>query len=236
MKHNYTTPIFKGGIRKLLLIFSLLSWLLPVQAQIVLSSSSGTSTSANYSTLKAAFDNVNNGTHRGVILIEVHTNTSETAAINILDSGNVAGAAYAFIMIRPADTATVPKVINASGISGTSFITLTGADNIFFDGRPLSTGSAKLLTISQSANIAASHTIALTNGASLNTFAFCNIENGAIGTTASSAIRLLTGNNNENQVGFCTINGGNLGIEVAGTNGVPNNFFYIFNNLLTNQT
>ena len=235
MKHNYTRPIFKGGIRTILLLFSLLSWLLPVQAQIVLSSSSGTSTSASYSTLKAAFDNVNNGTHRGVVLIEVHANTTETAAINVLDSGNVAGAAYTFIMIRPADTATVPKVINASGISGISFITLTGADNIFFDGRPLSTGSAKLLTISQSANVAASHTITLINGASLNTFAFCNIENGAIGTTASSAIRLSTGNNSENQVGFCTINGGNLGIEVAGTNGAPNNFFYIFNNLLINQ-
>ena len=235
MRHYYKTLKASKLWLQLVLILVLSAFVFKTNAQITLSSSSGVSTSATYTTLKAAIDNINNGTHQGTILINVHSNTTETAAITLLDSGNVAGASYGFILIRPADTATVPKVVSASGISGTAFITLNGADNVFFDGRPLSTGTSRFLTISQTANVAASHTIVLQNGASINTFGFCNIENGSIGTVASSAIRLTTGNNNFNQIGFCIVNGGNLGIEIAGTNGSPNSFTEIFNNTLTNQ-
>ncbi|MFN3446102.1 MAG: hypothetical protein ACK44D_10195, partial [Bacteroidia bacterium] len=232
MKQNYKTIPHKKIARFAMFLFGLMLWNLTTQAQIVLNSSGGTTT-GNYTTLKAAIDNINNGTHTGSVLIEVHGNTNEAAAINLVESGNIAGASYTSILVRPADTATTVKSITTTS-TGITLLTLNGADNVTFDGRPLSTGTSKLLTLSNPANVAASHTIALTNNATSNVFTYLNIENGAIGATASTALRLLTGQNTANILNN-TINGGNLGIDVAGTTGAANGTINIMNNLLTNQ-
>lgn len=215
-----------------MLVFGALA--LNAQAQISLTSSAGSSTSANYSTLKAAIDNINNGTHTGSIVVLVHANTTEAAAITLNESGNASGALYTDIMIRPADTATSVKTITATFTAAT-LLTYNGADNVTIDGRPLSTGTAKLLTITNPNNVAASHTIALSASASFNMFTYCTIDNGAIGTTASSALRLLAGLNANNTILNATISGGNLGIEIAGTNGAANNNTTVRNCLLVNQ-
>jgi hypothetical protein len=232
MKQNYKLIPQKKIARFAMFLFGLMLWNLTTQAQIVLNSSGGT-TSGNYTTLKAAIDNINNGTHTGSILITVHGNTVETAAINLVESGNIAGASYTDVMVRPADTATTIKTIAASA-TGFTLITLSGADNVTFDGRPLSTGTSKLLTIANGANIAGTHNIALTSNATSNTFTYLNIENGGIGTTVSACIRILTGTNSAN-INNNTINGGNLGINVIGTNGAANGIVNISRNLLINQ-
>ncbi len=217
-----------------LLVFTLLFWLSPTKAQITLTSSTGSSTSANYTTLKAAIDNINNGTHTGVISLKVYANTTEAAAINILESGNIAGASYTSIMINPADTATAIKVINATFTANT-LLTLNGADNVTIDGRPLSMGTSNLLSFNQTANVAASHNIVFTNGASNNTIRYSTIFNGAIGAVLSHPIKFLTGLNANNVIENSVINGGNFGIEVAGTNGAANGLITIAKTLLINQ-
>lgn len=234
MNHFYKLNLIKKHASTLLFLAFILSFSSRLHAQITLTSTTGTSLSGSYTTLKAAIDNINNGTHTGNILILVHANTTEAAAITLNESGNASGAVYTTIMIRPADTATTIKTISAS-FSGSTLLTLNGSDSVVMDGRPLSAGSSRLLTITNTNNVAASHTIVLTTNATSNTFRFCNIENGAIGTTASSAIRFTTGANNSNRIQNCTINGGNLGIEVAGTNGTGNNNITITGCLLINQ-
>jgi hypothetical protein len=76
-----------------------------INAQITLVASSGTST-GSYTTLKAAIDNINNGTHQGDIVIKVHSNTTETAAISLDSNGNGGITFYSSVLIRPADSAT----------------------------------------------------------------------------------------------------------------------------------
>lgn len=217
-----------------LLIFTMLVWLSPTKAQITLTSSTGSSTSASYTALKAAIDNINNGTHTGVISIKVHANTSEAAAINLLENGNVAGASYTAITINPADTATSVKVINAT-FSANTLLTLNGASNVVIDGRPLSTGTANLLSFNQTANVAGSHNVVFTNGASNNTIRYTTIFNGSIGSIVSHPVRFLTGSNANNVIINSVINGGNFGIEVAGTNGAANGLITIAKTLLINQ-
>ena len=238
MKHNYTTPIFKGSARSLLLLFTLLSWLLPVQAQIVLNSTTGT-TSGNYTTLKAAIDNINNGTHTGVILITVHGNTTETAGSVLFESGN-GGSSYSLVVIRPADTATVNKTIDL-GLSGSVLLELNGADNVFIDGRPLSQGSAKLLTFRHS-NPNASATsgvIRMINGASFVQISHLNSSClTTAATTASINISLstsaaTTGNRNI-AIDNCLITGGVQAINMTGTLANFMDSIYIIKNTILN--
>jgi hypothetical protein len=238
MKHNYTTPIFKGSTRSLLLLFTLFSWLLPVQAQIVLNSTSGT-TSGSYSTLKAAIDNINNGTHTGGILITVHGNTTETASSVLFESGT-GSSSYTVLIIRPADTATVNKTIDL-GLSGSVLLELNGADNVLIDGRPLSQGSAKLLTFRHS-NPNASATsgvIRLINGASFVQISHLNSSClTTAATTASINISLstsaaTTGNRNI-AIDNCLITGGVQGINMTGTLANFMDSIYIIKNTILN--
>lgn len=234
MNHFYKLNFIKKRASTLLFLAFLLSFGMKLQAQITLTSTTGTSTSGSYSTLKAAIDNINNGTHTGNIVILVHSNTSESSAINLVENGNVSGASYTSIMIRPADTATTVKTISIS-VTGVTLFTLNGADNVTIDGRPLSQGSSKLLTFNNPNNIAASHALALTNGATNNQIVWCNIESGSIGTIACSALRILTGANSGNSILNSTINGGNLGLEINGTNGTPNTNINVTGCLFVNQ-
>lgn len=234
MKHFYTNPYrFTTSLRLLLLTTVLSLFSVASRAQISLTATAGT-LSANYTTLKAAVDNINNGTHQGAINIRVHTSTTETAAITLVESGNASGAVYTSILVRPADTATVVKTVSIN-VTGVTLLTLNNADNVTFDGRPLSSGTQKLLSITNPANVAASHAVALTNGATNNLFTYLEIASGSIGTVACSAFRIITGTNNNNTVTNCTINGGNLGVEINGTNGTPNVGTIITNNLFINQ-
>lgn len=152
-----------------------------VHAQITLTATGGSPT-GSFTTLKAAFDAINLGTHQGVINIRVHGNTIETATCNLDSSGNATASSYTSILIRPADTATVVKSISMS--TATILMTLTGADNITFDGRAGGIGATQLLEFNHTAAAATNLTCRLNVGATNNTFMFCRWINASAASTA----------------------------------------------------
>jgi len=217
---------------KLLLIAAICMAGLKAVSQVTLTATSGTA-SANYSTFSAAIAAVNNGTHKGNIVIKIHTNITETANTTLNGSGT-GSASYTSIKIRPVDTATVEKVLSISA-TGVAVLTLSGVKNLTMDGRPNETGANKLLTLSNPNNTSSSHGIVFTGGATDNVIRYCNLKSASVGTIATSVIRLTTGANSNNSIINCRIDGGNLGLEVNGTNGTPNNYLIISNNLFIDQ-
>lgn len=219
-------------------LFGLMLWNLTTKAQIVLNSSGGT-TSGTYTTLKAAIDNINNGTHSGSILITVHGNTTETASSVLFESGT-GSSSYNFLLIRPADTATVNKTIDL-GLSGSVLLELNGADNVFIDGRPLSQGTNRLLTLRHS-NPNASATsgvVRMINGASF--IQLSHLNSTCLTTTATTAsinISLSTsaatvGNRNI-AIDNCVLTGGVQGINITGTLANFMDSIYIVKNTILN--
>lgn len=196
-----------------------------LEAQVNVTSSGGTS-SASYTTLGGACTAINSGTHTGSITIKFSGNTTETGTCTFVASGT-GSASYSAISIRPDDTATVVKTITTAS-AGVPLILLDGADNISFDGRPVGAlTNAKLLTFSHTSNTASSHTIRLVNDATFNSFRYLTSLNGAIGTIAASNIQISTGATStsisNNTFEYCNITGGNLGLEINGSNTFPAN-------------
>ncbi len=204
-----------------------------LQAQIVVTATSGTTIATTYTSLNAAISAVNSGTHKGAIVMKVHVSISESSNSSLSASGT-GSASYTSIKIIPADTATAVKTISF-GTGGTTFFTLNGANNVIIDGRPNETGNKKLLMFSHLGTTASSHTFNLTGGASNNTIKYCTFTSASSGTIACSVIRLTTGTNSNNTISNCTIDGGNLGVEINGTNGTPCNNNSIIGCLITNQ-
>ena len=211
-----------------------------INAQISLVASSGTST-GSYATLKAAIDNINNGTHQGDIVIKVHSNTTEIAAISLDSNGNGGIASYSSVLIRPADSATVSKVISCT-LSGATLLTLQGADNITFDGRPMGVGTAQFLTFQHTVNAASSHVISYINGASNGSIKYCNIVGNA-STGANSIYGIwyttsaATNGNMYDSVQYCNVSGTRYAIYASGSVTYANSMENIFiraNNLYNN--
>jgi len=92
-------PFSRSLKRFYLLVVTLLVFSVASQAQISLSATSGT-TSGSYTTLKAAFDAVNLGTHKGVVTITVTANTTETASA-VLNASGTGGTSYTGLSIYP---------------------------------------------------------------------------------------------------------------------------------------
>lgn len=229
---TFTNQFYKHFISRACALFVFLLCLCRAEAQITVNATVGT-TSASYSSFNAAITAINSGTHKGSIRIRVHTSVAETVATSLEASG-ATSSSYSALLITPADTATVMKTISIS-TTGVTLFTLNGADNVTIDGRPNATGTSNLLNFYNPNNIAGSHAVVLTNTATKNTFTYCSISSGSIGTIACSAIRLTTGTNNRNDINHCIIDGGNLGIEINGTNGTPNDSTNIFANRIFNQ-
>lgn len=97
-----------------------------------------------YSTLKAAFDAINAGTHQGNINVEIIGNTTETATA-VLNASGVGSANYSQVNIYPTATATITSSVQ-NGI-----IELQDADYVTIDGRIGMSGSAPALTIQSTA-------------------------------------------------------------------------------------
>lgn len=148
-------------------------------AQVSLTATSGTP-SGTYTTLKAAFDAINAGTHKGVITVTLSGSTSESSSAVLTASGS-GGASYTSITIYPTSTG-----LSISGILGSPLIDLNGADNVTIDGRVNATGDSADLTISNTsisggANVS---TIRFINDATYNTVQYCTIKGS---TTRSDA-------------------------------------------------
>jgi hypothetical protein len=167
------------------------------QTQVTITASLGTAGPTNYSTLGAAFAKVNDGTHKGEIVIKINGNTTETAtaALNASGSGS---ASYTGINIYPTTTG-----LSISGaVAAGSLINLNGADNVIIDGRVNATGSDKSLTISNTSAVAmaGTSTIRFINDASSNTVQYCILQGSSssslAGTVLFSTTTGTTGNDN----------------------------------------
>ena len=136
--------------------------------------------SRSYTTLKAAFDKINDGTHKGAITITIVANTTETATAALNASGN-GSASYSSVNIYPTVTG-----LSISGSIDAPLIDLNGADNVTIDGRVNATGFTKDLVIynTSTSYAAGTSTIRFINDASNNTIRYCTIKGSSMDASA----------------------------------------------------
>ncbi len=141
---------------------------------------------AYYPTLKAAFDQVNSGTHRGNITIKIKHSTTETASA-VLNASGTGSSNYSSVNIYPTETG-----LSISGNLATPLIELNGADYVIIDGRVNATGSTKNLIINNTSVSATSgtSTIRFLNDATTNTVKNCTIKGS--GASAEGVILFST--------------------------------------------
>jgi len=187
---------------RFLMLFVLITLTLPIFAINEIKTVGNTG--ADYSTLKAAFDAVNNGTLSGNVTLRLVASTTETATA-ILNASGTGAASYNSINIYP----TVAN-LSVSGILSAPLIDLNGADNIVFDGRVNASGSTPSLTISNqsTSNTSGTSTLRFINDASNNAVRYCLIKGSE--TNQTSGVLFLatttgvTGNDN-NTISNCQI-------------------------------
>ncbi len=183
-----------------------------VNGTVLISATAGTG-SGSYSTVKAAFDAINAGTHQGAITITLGGTTAETASA-VLNASLSGSANYASVLMYPtASTLTI------SGSIAAPLIDLNGADNVIIDGRVNQSGSTTDLIISNTATTSAS-TIRFLADATVNTVKYCTIK-GSNTTAAFGTLFFSTGTTTGNITN--TIN--NNTITSAGAN-LPINAIY----------
>ncbi len=144
----------------ILIVFTLLGSLL--QAQVSVTATAGTTGPTAYTTLKAAFDAINAGTHNGAITITISANTTETATASLNASG-AGSASFSSVLIKPASGAS--PVVSGSINSG-AVVRLNGASHVTIDGSNNGTSSRDLSLVNTSAT---SPTVLLI-GSSASTF------------------------------------------------------------------
>ncbi|MBX2979620.1 MAG: S-layer family protein [Flavobacteriales bacterium] len=183
-----------------------------VCAQISVTATAGNTGPTSYANLRLAFAAVNDGTHQGVVTIDITSSPgadNNTAVLNASGSGS---ANYTNLVIQPAGST------GARSISGTvnagPLVDLNGADNVTFDGR---NGDGYTLTISNhsTASSAGTSTIRFINDATDNSLRDLSILGRSTGTVAtlSGNVVFSTGSstgNDDNTLANCIIaNDGN---------------------------
>ena len=167
----------------------------------------------SYPTLKAAFDNINNGTHKGAITIVVIANTTEAASAVLNASGGTAS--YTTILIQPSGGGA--RIISMS--LATPLIDLNGADNVTIDG--LNTGGNSLtISNTSTSSVAGTSSIRFIADATNNTVTNCVIQGSGTGA-ALGTIFFSTGSSTGNDGNSIT----NTTITSAGSN-LPVNAIY----------
>ncbi len=144
MKNFYTSKSFASLRWLTVMMFAFLTFTtLQTSAQVIVSSSGGTG-NAPYTTLKAAFDAINAGSHAGTISIGINSNTTETAPA-VLNSSGAGSASYTSVTISPTNDGVS---ISGATATGRGVIELNGADNVTIDGdNPTTGGTNRNLSI-----------------------------------------------------------------------------------------
>ena len=165
-------------------------------AQVSLTATVGT-LSGSYTTLKGAFDKINDGTHRGVIAITITANTTEAASPVLMASGT-GSASYSSVSIQPSGG-------GARTVSGTiagSLVYLNGADYVTIDG--LNSGGNSL-TFENSSTSTSASTMRFGNGATYNTITNCSIKGSTGYNNANSVVTFAAGANTNNLISYCNV-------------------------------
>ncbi|NIK73370.1 hypothetical protein FHS56_000856 [Thermonema lapsum] len=156
-----------------------------LHAQVSVTATAGTS-NGSYTTLKAAIDAINAGTHKGNINIQITGNTTETAGISINASGN-GSANYISITIRPqGGVRTIAASFNGP------LLTLNGCQNVTIDGQY---NGGRGLIFSHNFGGTYDYALLFTNGASNNIVRYCNFRAGQ-SHIDRGVITLLANNSN----------------------------------------
>ena len=162
--------------------------------QVTLTATIGT-TAGSYTTLKGAFDKINDGTHQGIIVISINASTAEGTTPATLNSSLAGLANYTSISIRPtADGLS----ISGNPTTGFGVIQLNGADNVTIDGDNAGTiGTNRNLSIintvanttsgTSCVRLIASTSVAQLTSCTGNTIKNCIITGSATGRNISSA-------------------------------------------------
>jgi len=195
-----------------------------ISTQVTVTSTSGSSTFANYSTLGAAFAKINDGTHKGVINITINASTSEGSTLATLNSTG-GTASYTAVHIKPASG--VSPTISGSGTTGV--IKLNGADSVTIDGSNAANDTSHNLTITTTSNNNSSSSLiwiasaSSSNGATNNIIKNCILTGNASTTTiaciAASGSGFLTAaqvGNSNNTIQNNILSNAQSGIEIAG--------------------
>ena len=199
---------------------------------------------AGYTTLKAAFDAINAGTHTGILTLKINNSTTETSSA-VLNASGTGSASYTSVTIYPTATG-----MTISGNLATPLIDLNGADNVTFDGSLNGGGSTPDLTLINTSNAATAgtSTIRFINDAGNNTLKYCKIQGSSTSiTTGTILLSTTTGalGNDGNTIDHCNIFDGTTtpynAIYSAGTttdaahynsgNTISNSNIYNFSNL-----
>ncbi|MCX6156763.1 MAG: T9SS type A sorting domain-containing protein [Ignavibacteriae bacterium] len=215
---------------------------------INVSSTTGT-LSANYTSLKDAFNAINAGTHKGVISVKINNNTSETST-STLNASGTGSASYTLLSLYPTATG-----LSITGNLAAPLIDLSGADSVTIDGRVNQTGTSVDLTISNisTSSTAGTSTIRFINDAKNNTVKYCNLKgsetvpwDGGGGVVLFSTTNLTTGNdwnnitnNNITNAGgnrpYCAVTSlGTSAKENSGITIISNNIYDFLNHAGTN--
>ena len=209
----------------------------PIYAAVNASSFKVTSTlgttSATYSTLKAVFDKINNGTHKGEIIIVVQASSVETATSALYASG-YGKANYTSVRIYPSAIG-----LSISGnISDKGLIYLDGADKVSINGSLNGNGNtAELCFVNTSGPI-----YSFNNGASNNSIRYAKLQAAGTSTGIINTPNDKQGNNDNDSIISCYLSGiasnrpmAALKVEWTGTstfNGLTilnNRFFDLWN-------
>ena len=179
-----------------------------ISAQVTVTATSGTAT-GSYSTVKAAFDAINAGTHKGDIAIKLSAGTTEAASA-VLNASEQGSASYTSVTLYPTATGVV-----ISGDVAAALIELNGADFVTIDGSINQTGSSVDMTIQNTSTsaIAGTSTVSFLNDALGNTLQDCNVLGSSLATSGGIIFfgAVSSYGNDDNVVSNCSISncGGN---------------------------
>lgn len=144
---------------------------------------------AGYTTLKEAFDKINDGTWKGDLIIKFRGNTIETASA-VLNSSGTGPSGYTNILIYPARLG-----VTVTGSLAAPLVDLNGSDHVTFDGRKDGTGTVSSITFSNTSTsaVAGTSTIRLINDATSNTLRYCTLKGSS--TDANGGVLFISTTN-----------------------------------------
>ena len=194
---------------KVVFFFAFIFCALSGSAQVSVTATAGTTGPSSYTTLKAAFDAINAGTHKGAITISISGNTTETAIASLLASSGTSS--YTSVLIKPA-AGTTPVITGSGAVT----IKLMGADNVTIDGSNTAGGSTRdlsLINSGASGVVVQFASASAGDGADNNTLKNCILR----GTATSTVGTFLSGS----------------GTTLGGEGEAPNSNNTVANNLFT---
>ena len=174
--------LFVGSLKRKIILFSivLMGMFGHTNAQVTVNPGAG-----SYTTLKAAFDAINAGTHTGAITISIAAPGTTESAMAILNSSGTGAASYSSILIKPTAVCTI------TGALATGLIKLSGADFVTIDGAVTGTTPALTITNASGGTSSAGVWIAsasASDAATNNTVKNCIITGGTASSTFAGIV------------------------------------------------